>query len=263
MFVVKVDVNLKHPPHSLFHGLPKRRLCFCGYGRSVLCKSCVVGHLQKQNTLYCYSSRKWKSPTFWDIAVWWAVLCKIKQKLNREGEKESWNGRTGSFLTSLCGQFSLISLYMLLSTAEKPEQIKIVRKLKTYRPGKEGGFKKNLEWLFDFWRCLISIFRHLYSGVCLVSDVFITAAFFFPLAFLFFSFIWILQSLWFIKHDPGTLTAAHWASLRWCSARCRSRPTESPTQILGCRHSHTHSADTKLENSPVVLCGPCQIFLSI
>lgn len=49
-----------------------------------------------------------------------------------------WQNR--EFSNSSVGRFSLISLYMLLSTVEKPEQIKIVRKLKTCRPGKEGGF---------------------------------------------------------------------------------------------------------------------------
>lgn len=50
-----------------------------------------------------------------------------------------WQDREFSNFFSV-GRFSLISLYMLVSTVKKPEQIKIVRKLRTCRPGKEGGF---------------------------------------------------------------------------------------------------------------------------
>lgn len=51
----------------------------------------------------------------------------------------------GEGVLFLWADFSLISLYMLLSTVEKPEEIKTVRKLKTCRAGKEGGFKQALE----------------------------------------------------------------------------------------------------------------------
>lgn len=49
----------------------------------------------------------------------------------------------GVFRLFYVSRFSLTLLYVLLSAAEKPEQIKIVRKPKTCRPVKEGGFEKN------------------------------------------------------------------------------------------------------------------------
>lgn len=153
---------------------------------------------------------------------------------------------------------------MLLSAVEKPEQIKTVRKLKTCRPGKEGDFKQVLEWLADFWRCLISIFRHLYSGVCSVSNVFITTDFFFPLAFLFFSFLWILQSWWFIKHNPGSLLQD--TEHLWWDPRHSAGSGPHSYRALKCKGGAMHISTIerhKLQNSAVILCGPCQFFLTI